>query len=50
MRAKTEMRILNLYQGQPIKKAVRALEIIERWQLKKQLDLRCKLVGLKIGG
>ena len=48
MDAKTEMKILNLYRGKPIKQAVRALEIMQAHTANKTLALRIKLVGLKL--
>ena len=49
MRAETEMKILNLYRGKPLKQAVRALEIMKAHTANKQLSLRVKIVGLKLG-
>ena len=49
MTAKTEMRILNLYKGKPLKQAVRALEIMKLYTAQKQLELRLKLQGLSYG-
>ena len=49
MSPQAEMRILNLYKGQPLKKAVYALELMRAFQAQKTLELRVKIVGLKIG-
>ena len=49
MTAETEMKILNLYRGQPIKKAVYALDIMKTFTEQKKAELRVKLCGLQIG-
>ena len=49
MLAETEMAILNLYKGQPLTKAVYALELMKTFTDQKRAELRVKLVGLTIG-
>ena len=49
MTAETEMKILNLYRGQPITKAVHALETMRAYTAQKKAELRVKLCGLQIG-
>jgi len=47
-----QLQILNLYKGQPISKAERALDIMEAYQAEKankSLRLRLAIVGLSIG-
>jgi len=48
MSAEAEMKILNLYNGQPIKKAVYALEVAEQFVANRTLSLRLKIVGLEV--
>lgn len=49
MSATAQMKILNLYKGQPLRKAVYALRVAEEFVAKRQLELRVKIVGLHIG-
>ena len=44
-----QMKILNLYRGQSIKKAEHALVVADSFARTKQCSLRIKLVGITIG-
>ena len=48
MTAQAEMDILNLYKGQPLSKAVNALEIMKAFHAQKACELRCRLAGMTI--
>jgi len=49
MSSKAQMKILNLYRGQPAKKAEYALDIAMAFHRNKMLNLRVKLCGISIG-
>ncbi len=49
MTADTQMKILNLYRGKPLKRAYLALEIMTAYTEQKQAELRIKLCGLQLG-
>ena len=49
MSSEGEMRILNLYKGKKLSKAIHALEVAKLYVEQRKVSLRCKIVGLKIG-
>ena len=49
MSPKAQMKILNLYRGQPAKKAEHALSVAMEYHRTKTLRLRINLSGLTIG-
>ena len=48
MTAEKQMQVLNLYKGQPLKRAIYALNIAQAHTAQKTLELRIKVVGLVI--
>ena len=49
MTPQAEMKILNLYKGQPLKRASYALEVAKSYHSNRVLALRVKLAPIKIG-
>jgi len=49
MSPQAEMKILNLYKGQPLKRASYALDVAKSYHSIKVLSLRVKLAPIKIG-
>jgi len=47
--AEAQMRILNLYKGQPTQRAEHALAVAEGFARNRQCSLKIRLVGIKIG-
>ena len=47
--ANAQMKVLNLCKGKTVSQALHRLEVMSAYKMQKQLDLRVKLVGLKIG-
>ena len=47
MSSNAQLKLLNLYKGQPLRKAAHALEVAEKFIQQKKTELRIKLVGYK---